>query len=88
MCGHSHKLAANKWYKVYCVPAGTAELVSEQDGCGFVFRASPSDGEPWLLADALLTFKDQRPVPTPDTRTEVGSVCSRQYQVRLACLLY
>ena len=88
LCGHSHKLVANKWNKVYCVAAGSAALVSERDGCGYVFRASPRDGEPWLLAAALLTFKDQRPVPTPDTRTEVGWVCSRQYQVCLACLLH
>jgi hypothetical protein len=88
LCGHSHKLAVNKWYKLYCVAAGSAALVSERDGCGYVFRASPSDGEPWLLAGALLTFKDQQPAPTSDTRTQVGWVCSRQYQVRLACLLY
>ena len=81
-CAKQHRLSANQWYKLYSVTAGAAECVSEQDGCGYAFRASPSDGEPWLRADILLTFKGQRPTPAPATRTEVGWVCSRQYQAR------
>jgi hypothetical protein len=87
-CNSTHDFPTNKWNKVYCIAAGAADLVNSRDGCGYVFRSSPSDGEPWLRADALLTFKGQRPVPTPATRTEVGWVCSRQYQVCLVCLLH
>ena len=87
-CAKQHRLPPDKWKRVYSVAAGAADLVNSRDGCGYVFRSSPSDGEPWLRADALLTFKGQQPVPTPATRTEVGWVCSRQYQVCLACLLH
>ena len=82
VCGHSHKLAPDKWKRVFRVEAGAAELVSELYACGYAFRPDPSAGEPWLRVDVQLNFERELPALEPGSRTEVGLVCSLKYQVR------